>query len=529
MIRQPRETPSQVVPLRSGRTAGSASVTQGRERSLLAAIERAQAIIEFDLTGTIVRANANFLSTVGYTEAELVGHHHRELCLPEWVASPEYARFWERLRAGESFAGVFQRRAKSGTDVWLQASYNPIRDAADNVIGVVKFATDITQQREPEAKLAAISKAQAVIEFTPQGQVLEANDNFLQAMGYSRAEVVGQHHRLFCDPSWVGSADYQAFWQKLGRGDFVGGLLRRLGRGGKEVWLQATYNPVLDTQQRVVKVLKVATDVTSQTLTQQRQEQQRRTTAEALNHSSTDVSNVASQLASATTELRAQTELVKASTEQIRANVSSVAASAEEMSATVREIASSASESARAARDGRDVAQSASGAVQELETTSRSIGEITKVISTIAQQTNLLALNATIEAARAGEAGKGFAVVANEVKALARQTAEATERIGQQIEAIRSGTSKSSDFVGRLSQTMEKIDTFASSIAASVEEQAATTKEIARNASEVSSAVGAVSENVGGLSSAAQALEEMASSSQRSAGELAGLSKALSA
>jgi methyl-accepting chemotaxis protein len=235
-------------------------------RGKVAAIDRAQAVIEFDLTGRVLSANQNFSDTMGYAIAEIRGKHHRMFCDPVHAASEEYAQFWERLGQGQYEAGEFRRRDKEGNEVWLQATYNPILDDSGRVVKIVKFATDITQIKrqtnEFTGKVAAMDRGQAVIEFDLTGTVLTANTNFLDVMGYTLAEVAGQHHRIFCDPAYTATDEYRQFWEKLGAGGFHSGEYRRVGKGGKEVWIQATYNPILDEGGKPFKVVKFAVDVT---------------------------------------------------------------------------------------------------------------------------------------------------------------------------------------------------------------------------------------------------------------------------
>jgi methyl-accepting chemotaxis protein len=239
-------------------------------RGKVAAITRAQAVVEFDLAGRVLTANQNFCATMGYSAAEVRGKHHRVFCDPATAASEEYAEFWRRLGQGQYEAGEFRRRDKDGREVWLQASYNPILDDAGRVVKVVEFATDVTaakrQYNEFTGKVAAMDRAQAVIEFDLDGTVLHANSNFLEAMGYTLAEVKGKHHRIFCDPAHTATEDYRQFWEKLGAGDFHSGEYRRLGKGGREIWIQATYNPILDDAGRPFKVVKFAVDVTASKL-----------------------------------------------------------------------------------------------------------------------------------------------------------------------------------------------------------------------------------------------------------------------
>ena len=237
-----------------------------RTQGLLAALERAQCVIEFELSGHVVRANRNFLEAMGYTLDEVVGQHHATFCAPEYAQSPEYLALWERLRAGEIVEGVFQRVTKAGRTVWLQATYNPVLDAEGQPIGVVKLATDVTQNQLQQAdfrgKMSAVDRVQAVVEFDIHGRILTANQNFIDVFGFSLEEIVGQHHRLFCDPVFSRSPEYLVFWDRLARGEFEVGRFRRISRSGQDVWIQASYNPVFDASGKPFKVVKFATDIT---------------------------------------------------------------------------------------------------------------------------------------------------------------------------------------------------------------------------------------------------------------------------
>jgi methyl-accepting chemotaxis protein len=243
-----------------------ATVAQSELRAVYQALNRVQAIIEFELDGTIISANEIFLRTFGYDLDEIVGQHHRIFCHPDYVASPEYVEFWQRLGRGESDAAEFKRLAKGGKEIWLQASYNPVIDAQGNPIKIVKFATDVTasklQTAEYEGKIEAINRSQAVIEFKMDGTVISANENFLRIFGFSLDEIVGQHHRIFCDPDYAESSEYADFWQKLGRGEYDTGEFKRLHKDGSEIWLQASYNPIFDMDGKPFMIVKFATDIT---------------------------------------------------------------------------------------------------------------------------------------------------------------------------------------------------------------------------------------------------------------------------
>src|SRR3990167_2086877 len=248
-------------------TLPTASHEAARTAALLNALEHVQAVIEFDLEGRVLRANRLFLDLMGYSADEVVGQHHRMFCPPEVTSSASYQALWEGLRAGQVREDVFLRVTKTGQQVWLQASYNPVRDGEGRTVGVVKLATDITarrvQQAEFEGKIAAIHRVQAVIEFDLAGHILDANANFLNTFGYGREEVLGQHHRMFCQPGFAASSEYANLWERLGRGEFFAGRFRRLSKDGTEIWLQASYNPILDATGKPYKVVKFAVDITN--------------------------------------------------------------------------------------------------------------------------------------------------------------------------------------------------------------------------------------------------------------------------
>jgi methyl-accepting chemotaxis protein len=244
-----------------------ATMAPGDLLAIYEALDRVQAIIEFDLDGTIVAANENFLRIFGYTLDDVVGKHHRMFCEASYVESPEYAELWQKLGRGEFLAAEFKRLAKGGREIWLRASYNPVLDKDGEPVRVVKFATDVTatklQTAEFQGKVSAIDRAQAVIEFELDGTVITANENFLRTFEYGLDEVVGKHHRIFCDPSYAASSEYGEFWKKLGRGEYESAEFKRIAKSGREIWLQASYNPIFDSDGRPFKVVKFATDVTA--------------------------------------------------------------------------------------------------------------------------------------------------------------------------------------------------------------------------------------------------------------------------
>ena len=350
----------------------------------LAAISRSMAMIEFDRTGVILNANERFCQTMGYGVEEICGKHHRLFCEEAYTHTDAYHQLWRDLARGEALSGTFMRLNKRGEQVWLQASYLPVLDSDHQVRSVIKVAADISarvhHEHENQSLIDAISRSMAVIEFTPQGQILNANDNFLRTVQYTREEIIGQHHSMFCHRSEVESPAYKAFWVSLNRGEFHSHRFERKNKYGKTLFLEASYNPIFDTHGRLYKVVKFASDITEQVSTL-------RTAADSAH--ATSVQNDACA--------RKGSQVVQQTVQIIEAM----------------------------SHDLNQAAQS----IDAVSKQSDIIGAIVQTIRSIAEQTNMLALNAAIEAARAGEHGRGFAVVADEVRSLAARTSQATVEI----------------------------------------------------------------------------------------------------
>jgi methyl-accepting chemotaxis protein len=403
------------------------------DAAIMKALDRSQAIIHFEPGGTILWANANFCKALGYDLREIVGKHHSMFVDPDYAVSPDYRSFWDTLRSGRFRSAQYKRIAKGGREIWIEASYNPILNASGKVVRVVKLATDITVKTLKMKE--ALDRSQAVISFKLDGTILEANANFCKAVGYSLDEIRGKHHSMFVDPDYAQSQAYRDFWAALGRGDFQTGEFQRFGKGGREIWIQASYNPVFGNDGQPCMVTKYATDITSQR------------------------------------DLARQTSEV----------VSSVAAATHQMTGSIQDIARSMSMTRDSVQLVSDETSHATGFIDQLVTAATSMGEIVNLINTISSQINLLSLNAAIEAARAGDAGRGFSVVADEVKKLATQTSQSTEKIAGEINGVQrisgnvSGTlSKIKDLVGGVMES-------ANTVAAATEEQSAVTNDISNN------------------------------------------------
>ncbi|QGT78689.1 PAS domain S-box protein [Guyparkeria halophila] len=385
---------------------------QLRQRNaVLDAVRDSVAYIEFSPDGHVLDVNARFLETVGRSRGEVIGAHHRLFCDDDYAASTAYQRFWEILRSGESHSGTFPRVTAGGDRLWLEATYFPVKSADGRVERVVKIASDVTERaeelREHEAMFKALDRSMAVISFTPDGTIIDANRNFLDTVGYSREQVRGKHHRLFCDDAFY--REHPDFWSELADGAFRSGRFRRYRANGAEVWLEATYNPIFDEDGRVEKVIKFATDVTEAVLAA---EQTR------------DASSVAYSTAQQTADIAAR------GADSLRTSIE-----------TSEQI--------------RDLIAEAKAVIGNLNDESKNIETIVATISAVADQTNLLALNAAIEAARAGEQGRGFAVVADEVRQLAARTSAAT---GEIAEVIRGNLDYTGDIVQRIENASRVAD-----------------------------------------------------------------------
>lgn len=489
---------------------------------VLSAMDRSQAIIEFDLEGTIVTANENFLKAVEYDLAEIVGRQHSMFLSPDEAASGDYKAFWASLCEGEFMRGQYKRVGKNGKEIWIEASYNPVRKRG-KVIRIVKFATDITASKlrsaEDAGKLSALSRAQAIIEFSPGGEILTANKNFLDALGYRLEEIIGKHHSMFCEQQYAQHPDYERFWKTLAAGDFISDEFKRIGKGGKAVYIQASYNPIFDMSGRVTKVVKFATDISERV----------RAVAElgeglrqlsggdltinidraflpSLDSLRTDYNGSvlklrdavlailvnAKRIGEASQAMKSASDDLARRTEQQAASVEQTAAALEEIATTVADSSRRATEAGSLVQQARSKAEGsgalvadAKKAMQSIDASSHEIGTIIGVIDEIAFQTTLLALNAGVEAARAGDAGKGFAVVAQEVRELAQRSGNAARDIKALVlksnEEVKRGVALVNETGSALTSIVSEvreIDRHVSDIVQAAQEQALGMKDI---------------------------------------------------
>lgn len=503
------------------------------------AINRVQAVIEFDLDGVIQTANENFLMTLGYELEEIQGQHHSMFAEPAYAQSAEYKQFWADLKAGEFQSGEYKRLGKGGKEIWIQASYNPIFNGDGEPMKVVKFATDITEA----VNLRSLNvRYSSMTENAPSNIMFADRDLVLQYMNPASAktlEAVAEHLPVPVDQMIGQKIDIfhqNPSYQREILKD-PNNLPRQLHISLGDDTLDLLVSAIYDNNDEYLGAMVTWEVITEKLAAEKRETEMTESlkvtldavgeNADLLSVSSEDLSTVAQQMSSNSEETSAQANVVACASEQVSNNVMTVATAAEEMSATVKEIAKSANEAADVATSAVKVAEETNQTVGKLGESSIEIGNVIKVITSIAQQTNLLALNATIEAARAGEAGKGFAVVANEVKELAKQTATATEDIGQKIAAIQTDTKSAVGAIGEIAGVITQINEISSSIASAVEEQAVTTNEIARNASEAAKGSGDISQNIVSVSEAAQSTSEGAGSTLVAAKKLSDLATSL--
>ncbi|MFO0995357.1 MAG: PAS domain-containing methyl-accepting chemotaxis protein [Alphaproteobacteria bacterium] len=480
-------------------------------QATLDALSKSQAVIEFTPDGTILTANENFCAAMGYGLREIQGKHHSMFVDPAYTASPEYKKFWAKLARGEFEATQFKRFAKGGKEIWIEASYNPVFGPDGRVFKVVKYATDVTKQKMEYADLLgqinAIKKSQAVIEFNLDGTIITANENFLNAMGYTLAEIKGKHHSMFAEPAYAASQDYRDFWGKLNRGEYQAAQYKRIAKGGREIWIEASYNPINDLNGRPFKVVKYATDITKQIAMLadlKKLIDQNFGEIDSAIERSTSQTNDASKAASETAHI-----------------VHTVASSAEELAASVREISESMNRSKAATDTAFNETASADQATQRLAEVAKSMGGIVEIIRGIAGQINLLALNATIESARAGEAGKGFAVVASEVKNLARQAASATDQITKEIQGVQA---VSDDVVKGLSVIRQAVETVREHVvgtASAVEEQSTVTQNLSSSMQTTAEALSTINGSMTEISAAVHQAAQAVNTTKEAARVLA--------
>ena len=474
------------------------------ESSKLSALDDNFAVISFKPDGTILHANKNFLDALGYTLNEITEKHHSMFCDVSLTNSNEYKQFWKDLADGKVQTSEFRRIKKDGSSIFIHASYSPIKNSKGKVTRVVKFAQDITNRKLQalnfSGQLDAINKSRAVIEFNMDGTIIKANENFTATVEYTESEIIGKHHSMFCTSPYKNSNEYKEFWKNLNEGEFNGGEFQRIGKNGKDIWLQATYNPIIGIDGKPFKVVKYATDITARKHKMQAVEEKVITLTNSLNNLSV-TATLMTKGAEVTTK---GSQEVSDSTSQISQSITDVAKKVSEMLVSIKEVASSSKTGKKIADEAQLRSKETTASILKLDEETSKISDTVNSIAQIAFQTNILSLNAAVEAATAGEAGKGFAVVAQEVRNLASRSDEATKEITDAIVLIQSLVKTSLDSIHNIDSTIEEISSISSGIVNSVNEQEMLSNTVSGITTETSQEIAEIAKTMINVSSSAQ-------------------------
>jgi len=504
------------------------------------AISRFQGSLEMDLDGNIIDANDTYLQMMGYSLQELMGKHVSIIVDPVYAKSAEYIASWQKLVAGEYISGKFKRIGKNGKEVWIHAYLSPIKNPDGKVAKIVSYAIDITEQSMRDAdnagQLSSIDRAYGVVEFSMDSKVTRVNDNFLSMVGYSEQEVLGQSHSRLVEAVYGNSQEYKAFWDSLRKGEFQAGIFKRIGKGGKEVWMQASYNPIADQQGRFVKVVKFAVDITQQHKEENALASAVVETQEIIEHAKSGdlssrvplagkdgaianlcdgvnalmdkmteiiiqvkeagetINTAAGEISSGNVDLSSRTEQQASSLEETAASMEELASTVKQNAENAKQANQLASVASSVATKGGDVVGQVVTTMSDINASAKKIEDIISVIDGIAFQTNILALNAAVEAARAGEQGRGFAVVAGEVRNLAQRSATAAKEIKELISESVSKTAQGTTQVEAAGKTMAEIVSSVQRVSDIMSEIAAASVEQSQGIDQVNNAITSMDE-----------------------------------
>jgi len=536
--------------------------TQGasdHQRLLVEKIEQARQIVWYDLDRTIIDVNTTFLDATGYTRNEIIGRKHADILSKEFVESGKYDAHWDQLANGAEPVDVSRRIGKSNESAWIRSSISTVTDAEGKPDRFIEFAMDITQEIQESAadraKLDAVNSSQAVIVFDANGNIQEANQNFLDAMGYSAEEIVGQHHRLFVDPDTVNSSEYQKFWMDLGAGTAQTGEFQRKNKSGEDVWIRATYNPIFDPEGKPSQIVKVATDITaikcavtevSECLMRLAQGDLTAEISDAVdgdfaalrdvynncvarfNQIMTEITSAGDRIAQEAAAMQQSAVTLSERTDVQAQALQHTASSMEEISRVVEtngetatRAQSVAADASGRAQSGADVVQAAVSAMDLIEASSGKVSDIVTVIESIAFQTNLLALNAAVEAARAGQSGKGFAVVAQEVRTLSQRASDAAQDITMLIKESVTHVNEGSQQVRQTGSALNEINSAIAVVVNAV-------KDISEGSASQTSGVNSVTTSLSEIDQTTYQNAQMAEASVKNASLLNDLAQQLS-